>query len=99
MQHPEMLAQSSVLSARIPLRPQMTDSPRNLSDLPKAPGTEAFTRLLSALSPNSDEACLRYNSLHAKLVNFVSPRKLNTKVDLRVRPYRLLSSLTASKRS
>lgn len=48
----------------------MTDSSPNLSDIPKAPGREAFTRLLSTLSPDDEEAGRRYNSLHAKLVGF-----------------------------
>jgi hypothetical protein len=48
----------------------MTDSPRNLSDLQEAPGSEALTRLLGALSPDDEEAGRLYNALHAKLVGF-----------------------------
>lgn len=64
------LAQSSGPLARISLRPRMTEPPRNLSDIPQAPGGGAFTRLLSSLSTDNEEACRRYVSLHTKLVNF-----------------------------
>lgn len=55
----------------------MTDSPRNLSDLPEAPGRESFARLLSALSPDLDEAGRRYNSLHAKLIEFLNRKGIS----------------------
>ena len=48
----------------------MTDSPRNRSDLHKALGSEALTRLLSAFSSDDEEAGRLYNTLHAKLVGF-----------------------------